>query len=764
MRRLAVAATGRDETGFMAKGILSWSSAMAVSGLALMLALPVLAYDDATAHPAINECAWRVWWEQTHNQKTPVDMRGYDLGRDDWGKLRPLKGRTVLEPGEWPGNMVEGDAERHLVDWIKDGGRTADAPHHFQSLRHFYDPTRPDERQRYLTDVPEFARIFSQTKGRLRKKLQVTMVNPEMDARHWAVIGTSRIAGQPDNRYAWQRGLEAMQQAFAERDPQKKQERFAFAWRVLGETMHLLADMTVPAHVRDDAHPMPQWLTLGGLRGDPYESEILGDEVMQVFNGLPRGPMGGLTLEDHVDPGLAGIIRGSSDPLTLFHEIAAYTNRNFFSADTVSGHYPGTTTVVQPGNGRLYPAPKLQDCTYEQHGNTGAYYRTLRVGGSGSRKVMVLREGMEKPTLMAWLRGQWHNRRTLETTEECAMSQAQVLLPLAFMGCAQLVDLYVPRVAIELASLDVTAKRLQGTVEHKPYGAYSDRQPMLFSDDGDSVELLINDRVQDRQRYALTIEQGAIQGDLSKLAGLQSTDRVALRVHVGGMPVSSNEIQGKAPAGVWVLTKAEQSSDPDLAQRKGATIGPNSVTVPISSGKAFSTVRDPATNRTTSVPSERTGAITLSWTAPPSRIPGGAAVSLSYSASAKETGQSGPKPPAFGAWGNASISMGAIGPIDPAQLGGGGNPVQFERHALPKAEAAADTGATGQQAVELRIPGKLKMQIGNHSSERELRTNDQFQISLTAQAGTISAARINWHYTYFADPSRAPAPATQPAD
>jgi len=155
--------------------------------------------------------------------------------------------------------------------------------------------------------------------------------------------------------------------------------------------------------------------------------------------------------------------------------------------------------------------------------------------------------------------------------------------------------------------------------------------------------------------------------------------------------------------------------------------------------------------------------IALSWTAPPSRIPGGAAVSLSYSASAKETGQTGPKPPAFGAWGNASISMGAVGPIDPAQVGGGGNPVQFERHALPSAEAAADTGAAGQQAVELRIPDKLKMQVAGHSSERELRTNDQFQIALTARAGTITAARINWHYTYFADASRAPAPAAQPA-
>jgi len=740
--------------------------AVILCGLSPTLSLPLFAYDDVTAHPAINECAWRVWWEQVHRQKTPVDMGGYALGRDDWARLRHLKGRTVVEPGEWPGNMQEGDAEHSIVEWVKDGGRTADAPHHFQSLRHFYDPTRRDERQRYLTDVPELARIFSQAKGRLRKRLGVTMQNPEMDARHWALVGTSRIAGQPDNPYAWSRGLEAMRQAFTEEDPERKQERFAFAWRVLGETMHLLADMTVPAHVRDDAHPMPQWVTIGGLRGDPYECGVLGDEVVGVFDGLPRGPMGGLALGDHVDSRLSGIISGSEDPQVLFHEIAAYTNRNFFSADTVSGHYPGTTTVVEPANGRLYPSPKLQDCTYEQHGNTGAYFRSVTVGGSGSRKVMVLREGMEKPTLTAWLRGQYHNQRTLETSEECVLSQAQVLLPLAFMGCARLVDLYVPRVEVELTGLDLAGSRLAGNVEHKPCGAYSGRQPMVFSDGGDNVELLVNSRVQDRQRYRVTIDRGRIDGDLFGLGGLQSTDLVALRVHVGGIPVTSNEVRGDAPEGVWVLAKVERTDDPTLAAREGAQIGTDSVTIPIGSGKAFSSVRDPATNKQASVASERRGAVTLKWAAPPSRIPGGSTVRLSYSASAEETSATGPNPPAFGNWGTAVTTMGALGPIDPTQVGGGGNPVSFQRHSFPKAEASADAsspaGRAGNQTVELLIPQELKMVVGNHSSERELRANDEFQIILTAQGGTYGATRITWHYKYSPDPSLAPAPVDQP--
>ncbi|AGA33997.1 hypothetical protein TVNIR_2354 [Thioalkalivibrio nitratireducens DSM 14787] len=503
---------------------------------------PASAYDDVTAHPAINESAFRIWWSETHRQTRPVDMSAYVLGRDDWPLLRRLEGYTVFEAGRWHSDMVTGPTSRNLVDWIKDGGRTADAPHWFQSLRHFYDPTKP-EGERYLTDVPEMARLYAKFQAAAGLGDGVAIENPRIDARHWALDGTARAPDTPDNRYAWPRGLEAMRAAFRERDPETKEELFAFAWRVLGETMHLLADMTVPAHVRDDAHPQPEYVTAFNLRGDPYEERIFGPHVMQVFEGLSRGHMGGIFIDDDIDARLAASVR-RAEPEELFHLVASYVNRNFFSADTVTGTRNGEE--VLPANGRVYPSPRLEELTWEQHGNTGGYYADIPVGTRGSRRVLLLREGTDRATLVDYLRGRWHDRRTFETTAESAMSQARVLLPIAFLGSARLLDLYMPRVEVTLADYDPEDRRLVGEVIHHPYGAHTEKMVFNATESDKRVfDLYLNGRLQSPAAHALEVHAGILQGTLHGLQ-VNAGDQIQLVVHVGGIPIRSNALRVEA--------------------------------------------------------------------------------------------------------------------------------------------------------------------------------------------------------------------------
>jgi len=103
------------------------------SGLLLLSSAPLWAYWNVGAHPAINECALRVWMDPI------VDgtLKGPDKLLNDYlikdvKKLRKLVGLTVTEPGRWHYDIQEGDKDQSFFEWVKDGGYTADEPEWFQ--------------------------------------------------------------------------------------------------------------------------------------------------------------------------------------------------------------------------------------------------------------------------------------------------------------------------------------------------------------------------------------------------------------------------------------------------------------------------------------------------------------------------------------------------------------------------------------------------------------------------------------------------------
>ena len=62
----------------------------------------------------------------------------------------------------------------------------------------------------------------------------------------------------------------------------EKDKLSAAAWRSLGETMHLIADMSVPSHVRNDSHPELEWTQFitDKYRADSYE-EFVDQQVVE---------------------------------------------------------------------------------------------------------------------------------------------------------------------------------------------------------------------------------------------------------------------------------------------------------------------------------------------------------------------------------------------------------------------------------------------------------------------------------------------------
>lgn len=469
-------------------------------------------------HRAINRLAHERFFEE--KKADPVVSR-YDLSRS----------KTLLDETYVSGDMFrpgKGDRAATFTRWIEEGGYTADEPELYASFRHFYDPLALNAEQdaplsERLVDVvlPELANPGAGVPyltddlndlNLVYVTIAGSTVNPRIHAKEWAIDGPANN-GWGENPYCWKKGIEYVEKAFAETGP-GKQRLWAKAWRSLGETMHLLADMTSVPHVRNDSHPSASTYLrapsndVGRLRSDPYETLAQEALVVASAGGAPPAvPLGGT-------------------PDELFDAVAGFTNASFFSADTIAGKDPVTGRAVTNANGmRAYPSPRLEECR-EENG-----YLVKEVAG--------------RPVRMAhrsWLAsaGWGETMSHVRLSSACVRDQASILVPLAVAADAKLVDLFLPRVRVEIDEVDLATKKLRGKVVHVPYGAHT-RELKYSSGPGELTTVRLDDGLQDFDKYKVEIRDGVIDADLSGL-DLKKGQTLRLDVEVGGIVVKSGEL------------------------------------------------------------------------------------------------------------------------------------------------------------------------------------------------------------------------------
>jgi len=391
-------------------------------------------------HRTINELAFEYAF---------ANMRSPGMGEltEDPGSL--LFGPNIIAPGM---EFVEsGKANQPVRWWVSEGGYTADEPELYNSFRHFYDPTNPVTP--YLTDDLEklnyVYRVLLWTKtGAVVGAIAGTNFNPQVNARDWALTGEEH-GGWGANEYCLARGIEYYHLAFTAPGDEKRDEYFAKAWRSLGETMHLLGDMTCVPHVRNDSHPgRALYVTgnsdpnIGLMKNDPYE--LLCDESMiRKYKDYP------------VDPVIKAQIDAAPNPAELFYRVASYTNKNFFSSDTIAGFYvshannpAGDIIEVSPVNGQHpYPAPKLQFMRFDD--DTGYF---------------VNPDNNVRMCHVKWLSEEgWGDIGGMAVTLPCVEDQARVLVPVAIYANARLAKMFLPRFVL---SDEQYKKDEQTTVYH----------------------------------------------------------------------------------------------------------------------------------------------------------------------------------------------------------------------------------------------------------------------------------------------------------
>ena len=220
---------------------------------------------------------------------------------------------------------------RRIWEWLRDGGRYEDIPAwyliYLRSVNHFHNP---------ITD-----RGFS---GWFFGKL----LSGE-SSRDWfqKSLGTQ----SPGGHYSWHDVRDYFYKGLTLPNKPEREKYFGETFRGLGQLMHLVQDLSVPAHTRDDPHIVGYEI---------WVRDNIDPSALSLFSfdgSILKIPTSGLAIANIFD---SNQYNGTNPDLTAGNDVglSEYTNANFFSEDTINSisfPYPrienDATVVTKPYKG-----------------------------------------------------------------------------------------------------------------------------------------------------------------------------------------------------------------------------------------------------------------------------------------------------------------------------------------------------------------------------------------------------------------------------
>jgi hypothetical protein len=247
--------------------------------------------------------------------------------------------------------MLDG---RKVKFWLRDGGEYEDKPPwtipYTRSFNHFHNPLEPLDRAGYG--------------GTFKSALQWTQLPA---AEQW-----------PGGHYSWHDVRLYYFWALTSLDLNSRNIYFAETFRGLGQLMHLIQDMSVPAHTRNDGHLLYNYEKWAKI--EINKNTIPNYQPVYFDNTLicQSNPLGTVPIANLFD---TNRYTGSNPSDTTQNNIglSEYTNANFFSSDTIfkTGFpYPTWSSVVE--NDELDGAGRVK--TYLKKIRDGEVINRLAVG------------------------------------------------------------------------------------------------------------------------------------------------------------------------------------------------------------------------------------------------------------------------------------------------------------------------------------------------------------------------------------------------
>ncbi len=267
----------------------------------------------------------------------------------------------------------------------------------------------------------------------------------------------------PEGDRTWSRTRYDYLLALTASDETKRQEYFAKTFQGLGHQMHLLQDMAVPAHVRNDMHPIEG--LFGKLRG--FEKYFLESWVAKNVAGpIPSmPPIINLNVSHPIVP-IARLFdldayNGGNPATELDIGLSEYTSANFFSSDTIFAD------ALPPGDPRHAPFPRRESTNLQHYIDGGLLPETfiapdrqeevrfyIAKTGDGEQIPHFVRPGYFARELMQGDELLWAHTLTFYLDRLCHQDYAERLLPRAAGYSAALLD-YFFRGRMEVGGVEV---------------------------------------------------------------------------------------------------------------------------------------------------------------------------------------------------------------------------------------------------------------------------------------------------------------------
>lgn len=386
------------------------------------------------AHRLLNKIALEKFAEKA---KSDTILKNYNFYPDK--KQLNIKGLTSVDDisGAWTTNLfkaegsdiykcgqtaaelttIEKNNTKTFADWIIDGGFSADEPERYMSWRHFFNPIQ-GKGEAYFTDLPSDDNAAANYIQSLNQVMGES--NPKVNAKIWAL-------SHPDNKYNWVNGINSLEKGLTSGNTD---ESFAAGWRSIGQTLHLINDMTVPAHVRNDSHPAKGSGVFDDARADAYEY------IMSSDLGIIKDNKNRTIANTELDQRLDGI----NTPNELFNVVAGYVNKHFFSSDTIP--YEAATGGLKDLNwdGIVFDLPD---------------YKTPQKESEFSDNYVIQDElGSLIMYHKSWLDDNGWEEEPGIINRSAIESQAKRLIPIAIKSSVKILDMSIPRISIDNVTFD----------------------------------------------------------------------------------------------------------------------------------------------------------------------------------------------------------------------------------------------------------------------------------------------------------------------
>jgi hypothetical protein len=226
-------------------------------------------------------------------------------------------------------------------------------------------------------------------------------------------------------------GLWLIDGGFSGDDPERD-GYYGCAWRSVGETMHIVSDLTVPAHVRNDGHAL----------SEPLEQATGVPAVLRYALGTPA----------RLDYGTAP---GTRSLRNIMVSVALWTNTNFFSSDTI------LRADGSQGNGeKNYSLPMVFS------GPKDGYFYTLY----DSKEIKAYNRTL---TSFCGLTSE-----SFAVSGDAITAQQQRLIPTAIRASEAVLDAFLPRFTVTVDGVQASATAstpgcvVNAHIEHKPTGEW----------------------------------------------------------------------------------------------------------------------------------------------------------------------------------------------------------------------------------------------------------------------------------------------------